>query len=72
MSNRSIKVTQRVFARVGICLLGTAALMLPPVTAADAMPVVIRGIPSTPASSELRLAYLASFPAAHSSHPSTS
>ena len=61
MSDRLNKVTQRV-TRVGFCLLGTAALMFPPVTSADAMPVVIRGIPSAPASGELRLAYLASFP----------
>ena len=27
MSNRTIKVTQKVFARVGMCLLGTAALI---------------------------------------------
>jgi hypothetical protein len=58
-------VTQKVFAHVGICLLGTAAFMPPLATSADAKagPVVIRGIPSTaPASAELRLAYLVSFP----------
>ena len=57
MSN---KLIQTAFARFGTCLVGTAALMLPPVTAADAKPIIIRGIPSAPA--ELRLAYLASFP----------
>lgn len=64
MSNRTVQVTRKVFARLGICLLGTAALMLPPATTADAKPgfhpEIIRGIPST--RTELRLAYLASFP----------
>ena len=54
------------FARAGMCLLGTAALALPPATQADAqsgLPIVIRGIPSVaPAATELQLAYQASFP----------
>ena len=58
--------TQSVFARVGLCLLGTAALMLPlapPAGAQTGLPEVIRGIPDTvPASAKLRLAYQASFP----------
>jgi len=59
----SIKMTRKVLARTGVCLLGTAALMLPVPTPAGAKPpVVIRGIPSAPASTELRLVYLASFP----------
>ena len=66
MSNRTIKVTQKVFSRVGMCLLGSAALILPVATPSGAAPgfnpVIIRGIPSASASSELRLAYLASFP----------
>lgn len=62
MSNRRIKVTQKAFARVGMCLLGTAALMLPVATPGDAKPVVIRGIPSAAASTELRLGYQATFP----------
>ena len=64
MSNRTIQATQKVFARAGMCLLGTAALMLPAATPADAKagPQIIRGIPSAPASTELRLAYQASFP----------
>lgn len=66
MSNRTIKVTQKVFSQVGMCLLGSAALMLPVATPSGAAPgfnpVIIRGIPSASASSELRLAYLASFP----------
>ncbi len=65
MCNRRIKVTQKVFERAGMCLLGTAALMLPAATSADAKPgfhpVIIRGT-GTPASAELNLAYLASFP----------
>lgn len=65
MSSRTIQVTQKVFARVGMCLLGTAALMLPQATQADAqpgLPVVIRGIPDSPAATEQPLAYLATFP----------
>ena len=65
MSCRTIQVTQKVFARVGMCLLGTAALMLPLATQADAqsgLPVVIRGIPGSPAATERPLAYLATFP----------
>ncbi len=66
MSNRTMHVTKKVFTRVGMSVLGTAALMLPLATPSDAKPafkpVIIRGIPSTaPASTELRLAYLASF-----------
>ena len=67
MSVRTIRANQKLFTRVGICLLGTAALTLPAASPADAKsgfhPVVIRGIPSTaPASNEFQLAYLASFP----------
>src|SRR5207342_1087150 len=65
MSSRTIQVTRKVFARAGMCLLGTAAFMLPVATPAYAepgLPVIIRGIPNAPASRELRLAYLASFP----------
>ena len=59
----SIKMARKALARTGICLLCTAALMLPVPTPADANPpVVIRGIPNAPASTELRLAYQASFP----------
>ena len=65
MPNRS-KATQKLFARVGMCLLGTAAVtmsLVPPVGAEPRLPEVIRGIPSTaPASTELQLAYQASFP----------
>jgi hypothetical protein len=65
MSGRTINVTQKVFARVGICLLGTAALTLPTATQADGAPgwnpVVIRGAGTTN-QAELRLAYQASFP----------
>ena len=62
--SKSIRVTHKIFVQAGIC---AVALMLPLGTAADAKPepgpVVIRGIPSTaPASAELRLAYLATFP----------
>ena len=64
MSGRTIKVTQKVFARIGMCLLGTAALSLPTATQADGSgwnPVVIKGAGTTN-QAELRLAYQASFP----------
>lgn len=61
MSNGTIKATQKVLPRICMCLVGGAALVLCAVTPADSQPVVIRGIPSPPAS-ELRLAYVASFP----------
>lgn len=48
--------------RTGIRLLGAAALLLPAATAGDAKPVVIRGIPSAPASNQLQLVYQATFP----------
>ena len=66
MSARTIQVTSKLFARVGACLLGAGAIMLPLSTSADAQPVVIRGIPApagaSPASTERPLAYLATFP----------
>lgn len=66
MSSRTILVTRKVCARVGVCLLGTAGFMLTLATAVYAepgLPVIIRGIPSdAPASAEPRLAYQASFP----------
>src|SRR5690349_10711775 len=66
MSSRTVHVTRKVFARAGICLLGTAALMLPPATAAGAEPgfnpVVIRGTSVGPAVSQLPLVYVATFP----------
>ena len=66
MSNRN-KATQKLFARIGMCLLGTAALTLPlapPAGAKSGLPEVIRGIPGSTAtaSTELQLAYQASFP----------
>lgn len=58
-------MAERALARAGMCLLGTAGLMLPAPTTADAQPgfhpVIIRGT-GTPASAELNLAYLATFP----------
>lgn len=65
MWNKTSKVTQTVLARTGMCLLGTAAFMLPlatPAYAEPGLPVIIRGIPGSPSSTELRLAYQASFP----------
>ena len=62
MSSRTIPGTRKTFLRIGICLLCTSALMLPVQMPANAEPVIIRGIPGTPASTELRLAYQASFP----------
>ena len=64
MSKGPIPVTKNIFARVGICLLGTVAVVLPVATASDAKadfhPVVIRGT-GAPASNALSLVYLASF-----------
>ena len=62
MPSITFQVTQSVLTRVGLCLLGTAAVLSPLATHADAEPVIIRGIPGSPASNELRLAYQASFP----------
>ena len=65
MSSRTIQVTRKVFGRVGMCLLGTAALLLTlatPAYAEPGLPVIIRGIPDSPSSTEPRLAYQASFP----------
>jgi hypothetical protein len=46
-----------------MCLLGTAAFAVPFATPGDAKPPeVIRGIPGTPSSSELQLAYQVTFP----------
>ena len=66
MSIRAIRVTQKVFAGVGMCLICTAALTLPagtPINAEPGLPEIIRGIPSgAPSSAEPQLAYQASFP----------
>lgn len=65
MSRRKVQVTERIFARAVICLLGSAAFTLPFATPSDAMsglaPVVIRGT-GTQQTAELKLAYLATFP----------
>ena len=63
MSDRTVKVNRKVAAHFGMCLLGAAAFTLPVTSSAGAEPVIIRGIPSTaPASTDLKLSYLASFP----------
>jgi len=63
MCNRAVKVTRKFVAHVGMCLLSTAAFMLPVATASDAAPgwnpEIIRG---TGRPAEVRLVYLASFP----------
>lgn len=65
MSSKPVQVTQKTVARVGLCLIGTAALVLSSATSTDAKPgfnpVIIRGT-GAPSSAELNLAYLASFP----------
>ena len=62
MADRTVRLNQKVVARVGMCLIGAAAFTLPLTSSAGALPVVIRGIPSTASTSdELQLAYLASF-----------
>ena len=64
MPATTIRLTHKILARAAMCFLGTASIMVPAAIAADAKsgPVVIRGIPASPVSSELRLAYLATFP----------
>ena len=67
MSVTTIRVTRKLFTRVGTCLLCTAALMLPAATPSDAKaafePEIIRGIPApASAATEQPLAYLATFP----------
>jgi len=63
MSKKSTALTQSV-SRAAMCLLGTAALMLPMATPVGAEPgfnpVIIRGA-GTPQSTQLRLAYQATF-----------
>ncbi|HYX47848.1 MAG TPA: hypothetical protein VE820_13650 [Sphingomicrobium sp.] len=64
MSSGTVQVTRKAIARASMCMLGTAALLLPLAASTDAKPagpVVIRGAGTTD-STELRLAYLASFP----------
>ena len=65
MSSRMTKVVPERLARAGMCLLGTAASLLPLTATVDAKPgfhpVIIRGT-GRPDSSELQLGYLASFP----------
>lgn len=65
MSKRTIQVTRKIVACASMCLLGSAALLLPLRTPADGKPgfnpVIIRGVQSVPALSDLRLAYLATF-----------
>ena len=59
MSGRTIR---HAFKYAGACVLCTASLLALPSRADAKPPIVIRGIPGSPASTELRLAYLASFP----------
>ena len=59
MSGRTIR---HAFKYAGACVLCTASLLSLPSRADAKPPIVIRGIPGSPASTELRLAYLASFP----------
>jgi hypothetical protein len=65
MSKRTAQMTQKVFSRVGMCLLATTGFLLPAATPSTAEPawnpVVIRGAGTTERA-ELRLAYLATFP----------
>jgi hypothetical protein len=61
MSNRTTQ-NHKIFARAGMCLIASAALLLPLTTPADGYPVMIRGIATAQPSMQLRLAYLATFP----------
>ena len=64
MSGRTIRMTRKALMRAGLLLAGTAAFMLPLAAATDAKPgfnpVIIRGAGTQ--SSQLNLAYLATFP----------
>ena len=62
MVRRTIRMTPKLLARIGMCLLGTA--VVPPLaTAAHAeLPEIIRGIPGSTSVTEQPLAYLATFP----------
>ena len=63
MSSIPTKATPKAFAQLGLFLLGTAAFTLPSAIGAAVEPTVIRGIPGgATASTELRLAYQATFP----------
>lgn len=63
MTRNSIRRVRSSFARITIGLFVPVALLLPSASATGSdLPVVIRGIPGTPASNELRLSYQASFP----------
>ena len=59
MSGRTIR---HALKYASACVLCTASLLSLPSRADAKPPIVIRGIPGSPASTELRLAYLASFP----------
>ena len=62
MARRTIRMTPKLLARIGMCLLGTA-LVPPLATAAHAeLPEIIRGIPGSTSVTEQPLAYLATFP----------
>ena len=65
MLMRNQEATRNVFARAGISFICTIACMVAlaaPAKAQDGLPVIVRGIPSASDSTELRLAYQASFP----------
>jgi hypothetical protein len=65
MSGKTNTMFRSLFARCAIGLLGTAAMLAPIATSANATsgaPEIIRGIPGAPASEILRLVYQASFP----------
>ena len=63
MSDRTVQVDRKLVACVSMWLLCATPSALTVTGSAGAEPVIIRGIPSTaPASTELKLAYLASFP----------
>lgn len=62
MARRTIRMTPKLLARIGMCLLGTA--LVPPLAAAAPaeLPEIIRGIPGSTSVTEQPLAYLATFP----------
>ena len=62
MSRTAVKVSRKVITGIATCLFGTAAVILPTASPVGAKPQIIRCIPDSQVSTELSLAYLATFP----------
>ena len=62
MSRTALNVSRKVATGIAMCMLGTAAGILPTASPVAAEPQIVRGIPDRPVSAELSLAYLATLP----------